>query len=45
VEVVNTGSAILDMYLLLISISSVCNIALALIRHFLVDDLQCEIRV
>jgi hypothetical protein len=49
-EVVNTGSAILDMYLLLIPISIVFDIALALVRNFLMKSIvkhsrfQCGIR-
>jgi hypothetical protein len=48
-EVVNTGSAILDMYLLLISIPVVFNITLTLVRNFLMKSvlkhsrLQCDI--
>jgi hypothetical protein len=50
-EVVNSGSAVLDMYFLLISISIVFDVTLALVRYFLVKNilkqsrLQGDIRV
>lgn len=38
-KVVNTGSAILDMYFLLISIPVVFNIPLALVRNFVMESI------
>jgi hypothetical protein len=50
-KVVNSGSAVLDMYFLLISISIVFDVTLALVRDFLMQNilkqsrLQGDIRV
>ena len=38
-EVVNSGSAVLDMYFLLISISIVFDVTLALVRDFLMQNI------
>jgi hypothetical protein len=44
-EVVNSGSAVLDMYFLLISISIVFDVTLALVRDFLMQNILTQSRL